>query len=99
MIIINATLKGENTYEVTIGSDAVYRVSAFTLEDAFDRIADHLERHGNTNLYRTKDNVEMLANCSKFHDAEEFATVHKLTKCGINEIYIEVTNVKGCLNG
>ena len=102
MIIVNATLDGENTYEITVGKDATYRASAFTLEDAIDRVADYLENHtiGTDNkLYFTKDALEYAAKYSGYNDASEFATIHGLKQCGTNGIYLEITSIKGCPNG
>ena len=99
MIIINATLKGENTYEITVSSDTTYRVSAFDLPRALDLVANHIEQNGNKNMYLESDEFEIIASCSRWKTAEAYAKAHNFTRCGDNGIYLEITNVKGCPNG
>ena len=95
MIIINATAKGENIYYITVGEDAIYRVSAFTLEDALDLVADYIESHNFTNAYLDNLTVRLAGECSKWLTAEAFAKAHDLVCCGKNKIYIPITSVKG----
>lgn len=95
MIIVNATLDGENTYDITVGESAIYRVSAFDLNSAIDQMADYLESHNSKSLYVEADTLAIMAECSDFHSIEAFAKAHNLTKCGTNGIYIEITSVKG----
>jgi hypothetical protein len=99
MIIINATLDGENTYDITVGEDNVYRVSAFDLPSALDLIANHIESKGCNNLYIEHEMMVVMAECSKYLTAEAYAIAHNLTRCGTNGIYLEIVNVKGCPNG
>lgn len=94
MIIINATLKGENAYDITIGSTATYRVSAFTLDDALDRLAEYLESHDSKDFYLTQSEVFTMAECSKYYTTEIFARVHNLICCGKNQIYVQITKIK-----
>ena len=42
MIVLNATLKGEKTYDITTGNNAVYRVSAYDIDRALDIVADYI---------------------------------------------------------
>ena len=99
MIVINATAKGESIYYITVGDDATYRVSAFSLDDALDLVADYLESHNYTNSYLDNLTIRLAGECSKWLTAEAFAKAHDLVCCGTNKIYIPVTNVKGCPNG
>lgn len=99
MIIINAKLDGENTYEITVNGIDTYKVFAFNLESAIDRVADYIEEHKQKDAYLERFTVELMAECSQCQTPEAFAKVHKLTKCGTNGIYLEITNVKGCPNG
>ena len=98
MIIVNAKLDGENTYDITIGDGTIYRASAFILDDAIDRVADYIEKH-NKGLYVDGQALKIMSECSKNESIEAFAKAHNLTCCGANGIYIEITNVKGCPNG
>jgi hypothetical protein len=95
MIIINATAKGENTYEITVGENALFRVSAFDLESAIDIVADYIESHEMSNLYIAQCKLVAMAEHSKYYSADIFARVHGLVRCGTNNIYLEVTSVKG----
>lgn len=99
MIIINATLDGEHTYDITVGESATYRVSAFSLDDALDIVADYIESHNYTNSYLDNLTVKLAGECSKWLTAEAFAKAHNLVCCGTNKVYIPITNVKGCPNG
>jgi hypothetical protein len=99
MIIVNATLDGENIYDITVGESAIYRVSAFDLNGAIDQMADYLEAHNSKSLYVEADTLAIMAKCSSYRDTEAFAKAHNLTRCGTNGIYLEITNVKGCPNG
>ena len=101
MIIVNAKLDGENTYDITISENSIYRVSAFDADSAIDILADYLEATigAKDRLYLTKDTLECAALHSGYNDVSEFAAKHKLVKCGTNGIYLEITNVKGCPNG
>lgn len=102
MIIVNSTLKGENTYEITVGQNDTYRVSAFDVNNAIDILADYLENTiigAENQLYLPKDVLECAAMYSGYNDVAEFAKLHKLMQCGTNGIYLEITNVKGCPNG
>ena len=97
MIIINTALNGENTYNITVSEDATYRVSAFDLESAIDLVADYVEMH-DKGLYINGNILDTMAECSIFRTAEAFAKANKLTKCGTNGIYLEITSVKGSKN-
>jgi hypothetical protein len=97
MIVINAKLDGENTYDITVSETAQYRVSAFTLEDAIDRVADYIESHDDKFCF-TKDRLEYAAKYSGY-DVKQFAKIHSLKQCGTNGIYLEITSAKGCPNG
>lgn len=99
MIIINAKLDGENTYDITVSETNTYRVYAFTLEDAIDRVADHIEAHNESNIGFPADMLELIAKCSGYTDVGEFATRKGLRQYGTNGIYLEITSVKGCPNG
>ena len=99
MTIINATLNGEQTYDITISGGEIFRVSAFTLDDAIDRIADHIEQHENTDLYIDEFTLAIIADCSRWKTAEAYAKAHDFTRCGTNGIYLEITSIKGCPNG
>jgi hypothetical protein len=99
MIIINATLEGENTYEITISENSTYQVSAFDLESAIDLVADYIESHHETELFIEGEEFNIIAGCSRYKTVEAYAEAHKFTKCGKNGIYLEITNVKGCPNG
>ena len=99
MIIINAKLNGENTYDVTVGEASTYRVSAFDLDSAIDLVANHIERHQSKGLYLEHDELCIMAECSRYQTAEAFAKAHNFTRAGTNGIYIEITSVKGCPNG
>ena len=99
MIIINTALNGENTYDISLSKNATYRVSAFDLGTAIDIVANYVEEHEAKDLYIDAYTLKIMAECSQYQTAEAFADVHKLTKCGTNGIYLEITNVKGCPNG
>jgi hypothetical protein len=99
MIIINATLDGENTYDITVSETNTYRVSAFTLEDALDRVADYIEGHNEKGIGFLADTLELIAKLSGYTNVKEFATFKGLKQYGTNGIYLEITNVKGCPNG
>ena len=99
MIIINATLKGENTYYITVCKNTTYQVSAFDLPRAIDIVADYIESHNETNLYIEGSDIDVWASCSRWKTAIPYAEAHKLTKCGTNGIYLEITSIKGCPNG
>ena len=99
MTIINAALKGEKTYDITVGESADYRVSAFDLLSALDLVANHIEVKGARNLYIEHDMLVVMAECSIYQTVEAFAKAHNLVCCGTNRIYLEITNVKGCPNG
>lgn len=102
MIIVNAKLDGEYTYDITISENNIYRVSAFDADSAIDILADYLEATvigAEDRLYLTKATVECAALHSGYNDVSEFAAKHKLVKCGTNGIYLEITSVKGCPNG
>lgn len=94
MIIINATLKGEYTYDITVGENNTYRVSAFDMESAIDLVADYIERHGSKALYIDHLALSIMAQCSNYDSAEAFAKAHNLIRCGANGIYLEITNIK-----
>ena len=98
MIIVNTQLQGESTYDVTIGQHAIYRVSAFDLLTALDRLADYIETHS-SNLYTSENMIKLAAMYSSYKDAEAYAVAHNLVRCGTNGIYLEITSIKGCPNG
>ena len=99
MIIINATAKGEHTYDITIGEGSVFRVSAFDMFSALDLVADYIESHELTGLYIDAYSIQLMAECSKYQTAEAYAAACNLTRCGTNGIYMEITSIKGCPNG
>lgn len=99
MIIVNATLKGENTYKITVGESTKYQVSAFDLSSALDLVANHIECHEVTDLYIDAFTLDMMAKCSKYQTADAYAKAHNLVCCGTNGIYLEITSIKGCPNG
>ena len=99
MIIINAMLDGENTYDITVSETNTYRVSAFTLEDAIDRVADYIEKHNENDIGFPADTLELIAKLSGYTDVGEFAALKKLKQYGTNGIYLEITSIKGCPNG
>ena len=97
MIIINAKLDGEHTYDVTISENNIYRVSAFDAESAIDILADYLEATvmgAENRLYLTKDTLEYAMLYSGYNDMTEFVAKHKLVQCGTNNIYTEIVNIK-----
>ena len=99
MTIINTTLNGENTYDISLSKDATYRVSAFDLGTAIDIVANYVEEHEVKDLYIDGHTLTIMAECSRYLTAELFAKVHNLTRCGTNGIYLEITSIKGCPNG
>ena len=99
MTTINATAKGEYTYDIILKGDAMFRVSAFDMLSAIDLMADYIESHELTNLYIDAYTMKVMAECSKYQTAEAYANAFGLIKCGTNGIYIEITNIKGCPNG
>ena len=99
MIIINAKLEGENTYDITVSENSTFRVHAFDLPRAIDLVANHIEQNNEKGLYIDAFELEVMASCSRWKDVDEYAKVHNLTRCGDKGIYIEITNVKGCPNG
>lgn len=99
MIVVNAQLKGENTYDIAIGECAHYRVFAFDLDSAIDIVADYLVHTKSEKLYFDAFTLGIMAEHSTYRNVELFAKAHNLTRCGRHKIYIEITSVKGCPNG
>jgi hypothetical protein len=100
MIIVNATLKGEHTYEITVGEAEVYRVSAFDVDTAVNLVADYIEQHTFENYgYFGKSLFRQMAYLEHFNDVREYAKRKGFTECGTNNIYINITSIKGCPNG
>ena len=93
MIIINAALKGENTYEITTG-DAVYRVSAYDMFRALDVLGDYLEKYTAENYgYFSNSMFRVMAEYNGYANVAEYAIRRHFVECGTNKIYVEVTKI------
>ena len=90
MIIVNAKLNGENTYDITVGESNTYRVFAYNVETALDILADNGKCDHFDNL-----TVELMAQHSDYESVDAFAKAHSLVCCGSNKIYIPITHIKG----
>ena len=95
MIIVNATLKGENTYDITMGNGIIYRVSAYDNDRALDVVADYIEQHTFEKYgYLSNGMFRVMAECNGHEDVREYAKLMHFVECGTNRIYIEVVNIK-----
>ena len=95
MIIVNAKLDGEYTYDITVGTDSIYRVFAYDAETALNVLADYMESHKHTDSYLDNETAELTSKCSGYLTVEEFDAANKLTCCGTHKIYIPSTSIKG----
>ena len=95
MIIINATLKGENTYNVTTGNGMTYRVSAYDIDRALDLVADYIEQHSDENCgYFSNSMFRVIAQLNHYEDVREYAKAMHFVECGTNHIYIELSKIE-----
>ena len=95
MIIVNAKLDGEYTYDITVGTNSIYRVFAYDAETALNVLADYMESHKHTNSYLDNETAKLISKCSGYWTVEEFEVANKLTRCGTHNIYIPITSIKG----
>ena len=88
--IIIPRQSGKRTYQVLLDtglqSNQEFRVTARSAVMALDFVADYCEERGMRNFYATKE--ELVPLCPEDKTVDEFAEMHKLTKCGINGVYI-----------
>ena len=98
MTIINQATHGEKTYVVSLHTGIPYldqfRVAAYNETEAADLVADFLESKGFKGLYYLYDEVEIMALCAKYVDANEYAEAHNLTCCGNHGIYVGLADVQ-----
>ena len=95
MVIINAALKGENTYDITTGDSSVYRVSAYDIDRALDIVGDYIEQHTAEKCgYFTGSMFRVIAEYHGYANVREYAKHARFIECGSNKIYIELKNIQ-----
>ena len=85
---------GTNTYQVLVGTGyrpQEFHVVARSTIMALDIIGNYCEQHGLRNLCATQKELATL--CAEGQTVDDFAAMHSLTKCGINDVYIIVNQI------
>ena len=95
-IITIPSRNGKRNYQVLLDTGSPshpqeFNVVARSAVMALDIVCNYCEKNGLRNLCATKE--ELMPLCAENQSVDEFAEVHGLTKCGVNGVYVVVSQI------
>lgn len=95
--IIIPSRNGKRNYQVLLDTGLPshpqeFRVIARSAVMALDLVGDYCEKHGLRNLCATYE--ELIPLCAEGQTVDEYAEMQRLTKCGINGVYVFLNQIK-----
>ena len=94
--IIIPSRNGKRNYQVLLDTGIIsqpqeFCVTARSWVMALDIVGDYCEKHNLRNLYTTAEKLIPL--CAEGQTVDEYAEMQRLTKCGINGVYVFLNQI------
>lgn len=94
--IIISSRNGSKNYQVLLGTGLPSRPQEFHVVArsavmALDIVGDYCEKNGMRNLFATHQ--ELVPLCAEGQTVDEYAEMQGLTKCGINGVYVVLSQI------